>query len=116
MTLQRALADLLLSLKVTVKGPGKTFYIHLSNTNLDQHDTPGMMEAGDSNFLYKVRVSLYNKNYSSIFNHQNVLEKCFMRIKCFIVDQNSVEFSVGSRTLRNDIGISITIITKTYEG
>ena len=87
-----------------------------SDTNLDQHDTRGTMEVDDSSFLYKVRVSLYYKNYSSIFNHQNVLEKCFMRIKCFIVDQNSVDFSVGSRTLRNDKGISITIITKTYEG
>jgi len=68
-----------------------TTYIYRSDTHLDQHDILEMMEVDDSSFLYKVRVSLYYKNYSSIYNHQNVLEKCFMKIKCFIIKHNSVD-------------------------
>lgn len=75
-------------------------YIYRSDTNLDQHDILGMMEVGDSSFLYKVRVSLYYKNYSSIYNHQNVLEKCFMKIKCFIIKHNSVDHRWNLRLLK----------------
>ena len=75
-------------------------YIYGSDTNLDQHDILGMMEVGDSSFLYKVRVSLYYKNYSSIYNHQNVLEKCFMKIKCFKIKHNSVDHRWNLRLLK----------------